>query len=151
MAPQLTLGGPPECPKRPLCLAGLEQRYGLRFKDFLALDAGGPLTLQALRGGHVDVGVLFTTDPSLAGGDLVALSDNRGLQPAENVTPLVRTELVQRWGPHLVQVVDGVSRKLATEGLRQLNARMASGGTTARAVAAAWLSEQGLGVRAGRR
>ena len=30
--------------------------------------------------------------------DLVALDDDRGLQPAENVTPLVRTEVVDRWG-----------------------------------------------------
>ena len=39
-----TLGGPPECPQRPFCKPGLEQTYGLHFKAFKALDAGGPLT-----------------------------------------------------------------------------------------------------------
>jgi osmoprotectant transport system substrate-binding protein len=29
---QLTLGGPPECPERPLCIKGLESVYGLQFK-----------------------------------------------------------------------------------------------------------------------
>ena len=54
IASQLTFGGPPECPTRPLCLQGLESTYGLFFKEFIPLDAGGPLTRQALRGDHVD-------------------------------------------------------------------------------------------------
>ena len=29
----LTLGGPPECPERPLCLQGLIGTYGLKFDD----------------------------------------------------------------------------------------------------------------------
>src|SRR5690606_40043710 len=29
----LVLGGPPECPERPLCLAGLIDVYGLKFED----------------------------------------------------------------------------------------------------------------------
>ena len=98
VAPELTFGGPPECPTRPLCLEGLEQRYGVHFGHVLALDAGGPTTRQALEQGAIDVGLLFTTDPALATGDLVALEDDQGLQPAENVTPLVRTEVVDRWG-----------------------------------------------------
>src|SRR5205823_4386385 len=37
------LGGPPECPQRPFCQLGLKTVYGLEFKDFKPLDAGGPL------------------------------------------------------------------------------------------------------------
>src|SRR6478672_10940518 len=48
VAPRLTFGGPPECPGRAYCLRGLQRVYGLRFKAFIPLDAGGPLTLQAL-------------------------------------------------------------------------------------------------------
>jgi osmoprotectant transport system substrate-binding protein len=91
VASQLTFGGPPECPSRPFCLRGLEDVYGLNFKDFIPLDVGGPLTREALDGDVVDVALLFTTDPAIAGSDLVALEDDRGLQPAENVTPLVRS------------------------------------------------------------
>ena len=50
-APRLLFGGPPECPERPYCLRGLQRAYGLRFKAFVPLDAGGPLTLQALQAG----------------------------------------------------------------------------------------------------
>jgi glycine betaine/choline ABC-type transport system substrate-binding protein len=46
-APGLVFGGSPECPERPDCLPGLRRTYGLRFRAFAALDAGGPLTRQA--------------------------------------------------------------------------------------------------------
>src|SRR5205085_3176508 len=54
-APRFVIGGPPECPSRPFCLPGLEKRYGLYFKDFILLDAGGSPTRQALDGRGVDV------------------------------------------------------------------------------------------------
>ncbi len=113
VAPRLILGGPPECPTRPFCLMGLEQTYGLAFDEFVPLDAGGPLTHAALDKGVIDVAVLFSTDPAI--DDLVELADDRGLQPAENVTPLVRRSVVARWGAPLVEVVDSVSRRLTTE------------------------------------
>ena len=63
---QLTFGGPPECPNRPLCLVGLQKVYGLKFDEVVSsLDAGGPVTHQALEHGYVDVALLFTTDPTI--------------------------------------------------------------------------------------
>jgi osmoprotectant transport system substrate-binding protein len=143
VAPRLTIGGPPECPTRPFCLDGLGRVYGLEFENFLPLDTGGPLTHQALAGGHVDVAVLFTTDPKLDTPALVVLDDDRRLQPAENVVPLVRAEVVERWGGDLVAVVDGVSARLTTDDLRALNARVAAGDSPA-AVAQRWLDGEGL-------
>ena len=142
VAPRLTIGGPPECPSRPFCLDGLERVYGLKFENFLPLDAGGPLTHQALAGGHVDVAVLFTTDPKLDTPALVVLDDDRRLQPAENVVPLVRAEIVERWGDDLVRLVDGVSARLTTDDLRALNAQVAAGDSPA-AVAERWLDGEG--------
>ena len=52
---KLKFGGPPECFSRQLCLAGLVDTYGLKFHDVLTLDAGGPMTHQALNEGVVDV------------------------------------------------------------------------------------------------
>jgi osmoprotectant transport system substrate-binding protein len=142
-AGRMTLGGPPECPKRPQCLLGLRDLYGLSFPNFIALDAGGPVTRQALRNGYIDVALLFTTDPTIATGEFVPLADDLGLQPAENVTPLVRHEVVDRWGPKLVAVIDGVSARLTTEDLRQLNAQLLVPGANVRAVAGAWLEKAG--------
>ena len=116
VATDLRFGGPPECELRPLCLAGLRQRYGLRFGQVITLDSGGVVTHQALRNGSVDVALLFTTDPELTG--FVELADDRALQPAENVTPLVRRDVVDRWGRGVVDVIDGVSAALDTDTLR---------------------------------
>ncbi|MGH2525921.1 MAG: glycine betaine ABC transporter substrate-binding protein, partial [Actinomycetota bacterium] len=98
----LAFGGPPECPERPLCLDGLESTYGLEFDRFVTLDAGGPLTVSALRAGTVDVALLFTTDAAIQENDFVLLEDDRGLQPAENVTPVVRDEVIERHGDRFV-------------------------------------------------
>jgi osmoprotectant transport system substrate-binding protein len=143
VAGTLTFGGPPECPSRPLCLAGLEERYGIRFADVMSLDAGGPVTLQAVRGGDVDVALMFTTDPAIDSEGLVELIDDRGLQPAENVTPLIRTDLIERWGAQLPALLDGVSATLTTAAVRDLNVAYAASGDAA-TVAADWLrSEEG--------
>lgn len=144
VAPQLVLGGPPECPERPLCLPGLRSTYGLAFKQFRTLDASGPGTVGALEVGDVDVAVMFTTDPRLGGGDLVLLEDDRGLQPPENVVPVVRTAVVNRHGPGLVAVLDRVTARLTTDELRALNRRVALDGRSPARAAAEWLAAQGL-------
>jgi osmoprotectant transport system substrate-binding protein len=141
-ADRLRLGGPPECPTRPLCLPGLRERYGLRFADFVALDAGGPLTVQALEAGLVDVALLFTTHPAVGTG-LVALGDDRSLQPAENVTPVLHQDVLGHFGADLAEPLDRVSGQLTTPALRSLNAQVADGRAAAD-VAAAWLAAEGL-------
>jgi osmoprotectant transport system substrate-binding protein len=62
----LVLGGPPECPTRPFCQPGLEKTYGLKFKSFRSLDAGGPLTKAAIQKGTVSIGLVFSSDGALA-------------------------------------------------------------------------------------
>jgi osmoprotectant transport system substrate-binding protein len=145
VAPRLSFAGPPECPHRELCLRGLERKYGVRFERFVPLDAGGPLTLQALRAGDVDVALLFSTDPAIDADHLVVLSDDRRLQPAENVTPVVARDVVAKYGRGLVRVVDGVSARLTTRTLRSLNAAAALRGANPQRIASRWLTEQGLG------
>src|SRR3954469_10637786 len=120
VSPQLVLGGPPECPERPFCLPGLENTYGLRFSDFTPLDSGGPITRGALTAGQIDAGILFTSDGAIDGSDLVLLKDDRALQPAENVTPVVRKEVVDRFGPRFVAVVGSVSALLTRHAPRAM-------------------------------
>ena len=143
VAPELTFGGPPECSSRPFCLLGLDRVYGLRFKEVVSLDAGGPVTLQALDAGAVQMALLFTTDPALRRSDVVELADDRGLRPADNVTPLVRADTIDRAGPRLAELVDAVSKNLTTDALRNLNGRLAAG-TDVAEVAAAWLTARSL-------
>lgn len=145
VASNLVLGGPPECPSRPLCLRGLRSRYGLEFKDFMPLDASGPLTAEGLASGQVDVAVLFSTDGNIAARGFVVLEDDRGLQPVENITPVVRQEVLARFGARFAEIADAVSARLTTEGLRELNRVMSLGTRSPAAIARAWLRNQGMG------
>lgn len=144
VASRLLFGGPPECPQRPFCLAGLERVYDLSFQGFVPLDAGGPLTLQALRSRAIGAALLFTTDPAIAAEHLVVLADDRGLQPAENVTPVVRQEVLTRYGEELADAVDAVSALLTTPELQSLIGKVSLDGQPSGLVAAEWLKDQGL-------
>ncbi|HET9248730.1 MAG TPA: ABC transporter substrate-binding protein [Actinomycetota bacterium] len=141
---RLVFGGPPECTLRPLCLPGLQRTYGIVFGEvYVNLDAGGPRTVSALAEGTIDVALLFTSDAAVALNDFVLLEDDRRLQPAENVTPIVREDAVERFGPSLVQAVNAVSATLSTDELRALNAQVAGGAAPAQ-IAAGWLASNGL-------
>lgn len=137
----LVLGGPPECPTRPRCLPGLVQRYGLRFDEFVPL-AGADLVTQALADGVIDVGVLFATDAEIAGGEVVLLTDDRRLQPPDNVVPVVGPGAGD--DPRIGRALDEVSAALTTDGLRFLNWRLANTGTTVDSEARGWLVRHGL-------
>ena len=144
VASRLVFGGPPECPERAYCLPGLRLSYGLRFRGFVPLDADGPLTRQALGAGDISVALLFTTDPDIAAEHLVVLSDNRGLQPAENVVPVLRSAVVRRYGPGLLAALDAVSARLSTAALAKLDAQVELGQDNPDTVARAWLRAAGL-------
>jgi osmoprotectant transport system substrate-binding protein len=139
-AGSLRFGGPSECQERPLCLGGLREVYGLRFASFTLLDAGGPVTLQALREDFVDVALLFSTDPALGGGEFVQLVDDRMLEPADRVIPVINDEVASRFGPEATETLDAVSRTVTTAGLRQMNAQVA-GGIAIAEVASSWLTD----------
>ena len=102
----------------------------------------GRVTRQALRDGAIDIALLFTTDPAIDTEGFVELADDRALQPPENITPLVRKEVVERWGQDFVDIVDAVSTNLTTAELRELNARVSAEPDAVAEIAAAWLREQ---------
>ncbi|MGC5017504.1 glycine betaine ABC transporter substrate-binding protein [Micromonospora sp. DT47] len=60
------LAGPPECPQRPKCQAGLVEVYDFKAGSFSSLDAGGPQSKNALKTGTASVGLVFSSDGALA-------------------------------------------------------------------------------------
>lgn len=137
----ITLGGPPECPKRPFCQPGLEDTYGVQVGSFVPLDAGGPLTIQALKQGKVNVGLVFSSSGSVSANDLVVLQDDKGLQTAENITPALYTPAVT---DTITSALDSVSAALTTDELQQLNADVEINREDPKTVAKNWLTEKGL-------
>lgn len=141
LAGEMTLGGPPEWKTRHNGIVGLREVYGLEFATFVALDAGGPLSLNAVTNGQVDVVDLFTTDPAIGERDLVMLEDDRGLFLAENILPLVRDRAVDG---EARAVLDAVSARLNTDDIREMMGRIISQRENPTLVARDWLTANDL-------
>jgi osmoprotectant transport system substrate-binding protein len=137
----ITLGGPPECPERPFCQVGLEEVYGVQVGEFVPLDAGGPLTIQAVNQGRVDVGLVFSSSGAVTANALVVLTDDREWQTAENIVPALHTPAVTET---ITAALDGLSEVLTTEALQALNEQVEIDRADPEAVATAFLQEQGL-------
>jgi osmoprotectant transport system substrate-binding protein len=141
VAGQLTLGGPPECPERPFCIPGLQETYGIEFGEFVPLDVGGPLTVEALQNGDIDVGLLFSTSSVIADEGWVLLEDDKALQTAENITPVVRSDVVD---DTITERLDAISAALTTENITELNGRVEIDGEDPADVAGEFLESEGL-------
>jgi osmoprotectant transport system substrate-binding protein len=141
--PPVVFGGPTECPTRPYCLAGLKRVYGLRVAKFVPIDDESQRAA-ALSEGVVDVAVTFTTNGQLATGRLVLLRDDRGLQPTEQIVPVVSDRALQRYGARLQATLDAISARLDTAGLRFLNWRISVAGKDIATEARGWLRRHGL-------
>jgi osmoprotectant transport system substrate-binding protein len=137
----LTLGGPPEWKTRLTGAPGLKKVYGVEFKEFRPLDAGGPLTVQALKNGQVDAADLFTTDPNIAANNFVTLEDPKSLFAAQNVVPLITKS---KDNPTIDSALNGVSAKLDTATLAALLSEVVVDKKDPSAVAHEFLTKNGL-------
>ncbi|MEU6177175.1 ABC transporter substrate-binding protein [Streptomyces coeruleorubidus] len=141
VAKDLVFGGSPEFQTRHQGLVGLKSVYGLEFKSFKSLDAGGPLTQTALKKNTVQAADLFTTDPTIARDKFVVLKDPENLFGFQNVQPLVRKGELSKEG---VEALDAVSAKLDTKTLLDLDAQVQLQKKDPLDVAKAWLKSAGL-------
>ncbi|MFF3418938.1 ABC transporter substrate-binding protein [Streptomyces sp. NPDC002698] len=141
VAKDLVVGGSPEFQTRQQGLKGLKSVYGLDFKSFKALDAGGPLTVAALKGNSIQAADIFTTDPGISKNKFVVLQDPKDLFGFQNVTPLTYKSALPAAG---VSVLNDVSAKLDTETLVKLNSDVQEGSKDPLDVAKNWLASAGL-------
>jgi osmoprotectant transport system substrate-binding protein len=119
IASQLSFGAPPECPTNPKCLIGYKETYGVTFKKVESLDVGGPISKKALTDGSVDVVQLLSSDVP---ENTVVLEDDKHLQGAENILPVIRTVKVT---PEVTAALNAVSKALTLEELIDLNRKAA--------------------------
>jgi osmoprotectant transport system substrate-binding protein len=142
VASQLVVGGPPELKTRPAGLPGLKRVYGIGdFKEFKSLDAGGPLTISALKKGDIDVGRVFTTQGVIAAEGWVVLEEDKPLQPAQNVVPIGRKDAMT---DQVKNALNALSARITTEELTKLNAQVDVEKKDPESVARDWLTQQGL-------
>jgi osmoprotectant transport system substrate-binding protein len=135
---KLVLGAGPECPTRPFCQIGLEKTYGIHFKAFKALDTDGPLTRAALANGTIQVGLVFSSDSDLNKLGLVVLQDDKHLENADNVVPIIRQTVATA---DVKAILDKISANLTTAQLVTLNGQVELQHQDADAVATAYLQQ----------
>lgn len=141
---KLVMGGPPECPTRPACLKGMQDVYGIHVKEFKALDASGPVTVQLLASNQIQLANLFTTDGRIAAQGFVLLDDDKGIEVSQNVVPVVRKSVADAGGTELQSYLDSVDAKLTTAVLTDLNKKVDIDKQDASAVAKGWLQANNL-------
>lgn len=135
---QLTLGAGPECPTRPFCQPGLKNTYGINFKAFKPLDTDGPLTRAAFKNGSIDVGLVFSSDGDLDSLGLVVLQDDKHLENADNVVPILRQAAAS---DEVKKVLNAIDTKLTTADLVTMNSQVSIQHLDADAVAKSWLQQ----------
>jgi osmoprotectant transport system substrate-binding protein len=144
IASKLKLGGAPECPTRPYCVPGLQKTYGITFASFKALDPDGPLTYAAVTSGDIDVALVFSTDALVADKGLVVLQDDKHLENADNIIPVLRTVKAT---PAVTSLLNKVSALITTDGLTQLNKKVTVDKADPSAVAAQFLKDNSLDTK----
>jgi osmoprotectant transport system substrate-binding protein len=139
------LGASAQCPERPQCLIGLEDpnTYGIEFADFVTLEFG-PLLGEALASDEVDAVIWNTTAPQITEQGFKVLEDDQGLFPAQNIAPIIATELLEAYGDQLVADIDELSAMITTDDLLAWNTETDIEFRESDEVATEWLESKGL-------
>ncbi len=136
----MTFGAPAQFKTRADGIPGLEKVYGVKFGTFTPTDAGGSVTVNALKSGSLDAADIFSTDPAIAQNGFVSLADPQSMFAAQNVVPLFSQKVLTK---PMADACDAVSEKLDTKTLASLRAKVS--GDNSEAVAQEWLKSVNLG------
>ncbi|MEU2428379.1 ABC transporter substrate-binding protein [Streptomyces sp. NPDC007861] len=131
-----------ECVQRPYCAPGLKKTYGI---DITAIDPKGIGTTpakQAVQSGQDQMVVTTTTDATLDDFGLVLLTDDRHLQNADHVVPVVNRS--RAGSPAVTGVLDRLNSVLTTADLAGLNKEVDSWRRLPEDVAREYLESKGL-------
>jgi len=142
---QLKWGLATDCKTNPVCAAALKTAYGLDPKNITPLAPCDTPMAQALANKTIDVAELCSTQPDIAVNGFVVLADDKKTQPADNIAPLVRNDLLAKTDKTVFsKILNDVSAKMDTATLTDLNKQITVDKKDITAVAKAWLQSVGL-------
>ncbi|MFI2372460.1 glycine betaine ABC transporter substrate-binding protein [Streptomyces sp. NPDC018833] len=108
-----------ECEVRPFCAPGLKKTYGIDVAGVDPKGVGTPQAKQAVKDGEDQLVLTTTTDATLESFGLVLLEDDKKLQNADNVLPLVNAR--DAGGKEIAEVLGQLTDVLTTADLTELN------------------------------
>ncbi|MFF6790946.1 ABC transporter substrate-binding protein [Streptomyces filamentosus] len=131
-----------ECAVRPFCAPGLKKTYGIDVTGIDPKGVGTPQAKQAVADGVDQLVLTTTTDATVESFGLVFLTDDKKLQNADNVLPVVNEK--EAGAPEVAAALDKITEVLTTADLAELNRKVDAERAKPEDVAAAYLKEKGL-------
>ncbi|MBP2380458.1 ABC transporter substrate-binding protein [Brachybacterium sacelli] len=125
---------------RPYGPEGVKEVYGVDVTVVPVEDSGGPLTVQALADGEVQLADLYSADPAIVANDFVVLEDPESLILPQNVVPVVSSSLDEEAETAITTVIEALSM----DDLIELNRQSVEEKSSSADIAKAWLGEKGL-------
>ena len=139
----VVLAAPAECPSRPFCKPGLERTYKIKISKLIPLDFDSIQLKNAVKSGKAQLGEVATTDATLSQFGLVMLTDDKHLQNADNLIPIVNSKALQEH-PQIADAINPLASVLTTSDLATLNNKVDGERQTVEDVAKAYLTRKGL-------
>ncbi|MDA5285239.1 ABC transporter substrate-binding protein [Streptomyces sp. Isolate_45] len=131
-----------ECAVRPFCAPGLEKTYGISVAGIDPKGVGTPQAKQAVKDGVDQLVLTTTTDATLDNFGLVLLEDDKKLQNADNVLPVVNAK--DAGSPEVADALGKLTKALTTADLVELNRKVDAERAKPADVAKAYLESKGL-------
>ncbi|MFD5766654.1 ABC transporter substrate-binding protein [Streptomyces sp. NPDC127049] len=131
-----------ECAVRPFCAPGLKKTYGIDVTGVDPKGVGTPQAKQAVKDGVDQLVLTTTTDATVDSFGLVFLEDDKQLQNADNVLPVVNAK--EAGAPEVTAALDKITKVLTTADLAELNRKVDAERAKPEDVAAAYLKEKEL-------
>ncbi|GAA4096898.1 ABC transporter substrate-binding protein [Streptomyces sp. NPDC048491] len=131
-----------ECKVRPFCAPGLTSKYGIDVTGIDPKGVGTPQAKQAVKDGVDQLVLTTTTDATLDTYGLVLLQDDKKLQNADNVLPVVNAK--EAGAQEIADALGKLTKALTTDDLVDLNRKVDAERAKPADVAKAYLQSKGL-------
>ncbi|RSS32809.1 ABC transporter substrate-binding protein [Streptomyces sp. WAC08241] len=131
-----------ECAVRPFCAPGLKKTYGIDVAGIDPKGVGTPQAKQAVKDGVDQLVLTTTTDATIENYGLVFLADDKKLQNADNVLPVVNAK--DAGSPEIAAALDKITKVLTTADLAELNRKVDAERAKPEDVAKEYLTAKGL-------
>ncbi|MEE4492479.1 ABC transporter substrate-binding protein [Streptomyces sp. BE230] len=131
-----------ECEVRPFCAPGLKKTYGIDVTGIDPKGVGTPQSKQAVKDGKDQLVLTTTTDAVLDTYDLVFLDDDKKLQNADNVLPVLNAK--DAGSQDIADALGKLTDALTTQDLAELNRKVDAERAKPADVAREYLESKGL-------
>ncbi|WUS35213.1 ABC transporter substrate-binding protein [Streptomyces sp. NBC_01255] len=131
-----------ECVRRPYCAPGLAKVYGIEVTAVDPKGVGTTQAKQAVQSGQDQLVLTTTTDATLDDFGLVLLADDKNLQNADHIVPVVNR--ARAGSARVTEALDRLNTVLTTADLAELNERVDSWRRLPEDVARNYLAGKGL-------